>query len=208
MNNYSTAIFLPGIYYFDGSLVASGSTTLRMAKPLGFQRTDGVMFFFKTGSLDISGCSGCTNAGVDNVDVRDLSCDGSPPAARLNMPLTIPGNVLISQCTRDGTYVSLNNDTTDQRGTPGNRGLLVFQDHSNPTGLQFTGSGSLAFSGTLYLHSTGYQDVLSLSGGSNTGTFILGGIVTDNVKLTGSGVVKLALNPAAITPESKVALFF
>src|SRR5258708_7801386 len=164
MNNYSTAIFAPGIYYLNGSLSAGNSITVRMAKPAGYQRTDGVMFYFLTGSLNFSGCSGCSNSSIDNVNTTDLTCDGSSPPAALGMPSTISGNVLVGQCAQNGTYWDSAGDTTDSRGTPGSRGLLVFQDHGNTTNPQFTGSGSLAFSGALYFHSTSYADVLSLNG--------------------------------------------
>lgn len=204
---YITSIFKPGIYYMNGSLNVSGSATIRMAKPAGYQKTDGVMFYFSAGSLNISGGSGSPDpTDIDNVPSSDLTCDGSTPAAALNMPSTIPGNVLIAQCSRDGTYWDDNGDTTDVRGTPGSRGLLVYQAHNNTTQFQFSGSGSLAYSGALYLHSTTYQTTLNISGGASTGTFILGEIIADKVNLSGSGVVKLALNPQATTNESKVAI--
>jgi len=207
MNGYSTAIFAPGIYYMNGSLVASGSNTLRMAKPTGYQQTDGVMFYFLTGSLAISGCSGCSNSGVDNAAATDLTCDGLAPPAALNMQTTLYGNVLWGQCVANGTYWDSGNDTSDTRGAPGNRGLLTFQDHGNTFTPSLTGSGALSFAGALYFHSNDYGDVLSLSGGSSSGTFILGEIIVDQVSLTGSGVIKLALNPAASMDVSKVAIF-
>ena len=206
-NNYSTVIFKPGIYYLNGSLVASGSNTLRIAKPSGYQQTDGVMFYFYTGSLNISGCSGCSSSGVNNVNATDLTCDGSSPPSGLGMASTLYGNVLYGQCTTNGTYWDTGNDTTDSRGTPGTRGLLVFQDHANTTQPTFSGSGALSFSGALYFHSNSYGDVLNLSGGASSGTLILGEIITDQVNLSGSGVIKLALNPAATTNMSKVAIF-
>jgi hypothetical protein len=48
--------------------------------------------------------------------------------------------------------------------------------------------------------------VLSLNGGTSSGTYILGEIVTDQVSLTGSGKIKLALNPVAVTNMAKVAI--
>jgi hypothetical protein len=202
---YITSIFKPGIYYMNGSLNVGGSATVRVAKPSGFQATDGVMFYFLTGSLNISGGSGAPNSNIDPVLSTALTCDGSVPSGSLNMPASINGNVLIAQCARDGTYWN-GSDTTDARGTPGSRGILVYQAHSNTTSMAFSGSGSLAYSGALYLHSTTYQTVLNMSGGTSSGTFILGEIIADQVKLTGSGRVNLALNPQATTNESKVAL--
>lgn len=207
MNGYSTAIFVPGIYYMNGSLIAAGSATVRMAKPAGYQQTDGVMFYFLNGSLSISGCSGCSSSGVDNVAASDLTCDGLGPPAALNMSATLYGNVLWGQCTANGSYWDTGNDTPDKRGAPGSRGLLIFQGHGNTSTPSLTGSGALSFAGALYFHSDSYADVLSLSGGSTSGTFILGEIIADQVRLTGSGVIKLALNPAASMDVSKVAIF-
>ncbi len=206
-NDYSTVIFKPGIYYLNGSLVASGSNTLRMAKPSGYQQTDGVMFYFLAGSLNISGCSGCQSSGVNNVNATDLTCDGSSPPSGLGMSSTLYGNVLYGQCTTKGTYWDTGADTTDSRGAPGSRGLLIFQAHTNTTQPTFAGSGALSFSGALYFHSSSYSDVLNLSGRSSSGTLILGEIVVDEVNLSGSGVIKLALNPVATTSMSKVAIF-
>lgn len=207
LGSSTTAIFKPGVYYMKGSLNAGASATLRMAKPSGYQQTDGVMFYFLSGSLNISGCSGCVNSNVDNVQTTDLTCDGSAPPASLNMPTSISGNVLWAQCATNGTYWDSANDTTDSRGAPGSRGLLVFEDHANATTqTAFTGSGQLSFSGSIYLHSSNYLDVFNLSGGTSSGTYVLGEIVADQVQLTGSGMVKLALNPAATIDESKAAL--
>lgn len=84
----------------------------------------------------------------------------------------------------------------------------MFQDHGNATAPSFAGSGALSFSGVVYFHSSpGYGTILKLNGGSSTGTFILGEIVTDQVSLTGSGAINLALNPAATTSMSKVSIF-
>ena len=206
LSNYATGIFAPGVYYLNGSLTAAGSTILRMAKPAGYQKTDGVMFYFLSGTLNLSGCSGCSTR-LPNVNATDLTCDGSSPPAAIGMPATISGNVLYAQCTKNGTYWDTAGDTTDSRGNPGSRGLLVFQDHSNTSSFIFSGSGQLAFSGAIYLHSSSYSDVFNLSGGTSSGTFVLGEIIADQVNLSGSGKVKLALNPAANTPESKVSIF-
>lgn len=205
-NNYSTVIFKPGIYYLNGSIVSSGNQILRMAKPSGYAQTDGLMFYFLTGSLNFSGCTGCSQSNVDDVLTTMLTCDGSSPDSNLGMGSSIGGNVLWSQCATSGTYWDTGADTADSRGTPGVRGLLVFQDHGNTTQPQFTGSGQLSFSGAMYFHSSTYSDVLSLNGGTSAGTYVLGQIITDQVSLTGSGMIKLALNPSATTNMAKVAI--
>jgi hypothetical protein len=205
-DNYSTAIFLPGIYYLNGSLSVAGTNLLRMAKPSGFQQTDGIMLYFFTGSLNFSGCAGCAKANVDNVNSTDLSCDGSAPPAALGAPATLAGNVLVAQCAGSGTYWDAGGDTADSRGSPGIRGLLIFQDHGNTTAPQMTASGSLTTSGALYFHSTSYQDVLTLSGASTSGSYFLGQIVVDQLNMSGSGLIKLALNPVPATSVLKAAL--
>jgi Putative Flp pilus-assembly TadE/G-like len=209
--NYQTYIFLPGIYYMGGSLTAGHSATLRMATPCAptcsaisstnAQQTDGLMFYFLAGSINISGCSGCSNSDLP-VPATSLTCDGSAPLAALNMPSTLNSNVLIAQCTNDGTYWDSGGDTNDSRGNPGNRGLLVYQDKSDTTQATFGGSGALSFSGALYIPSA----TLNLSGGTSTGTFILGQIVADQVSLTGSGAINMALNPASSTQLLKVGM--
>lgn len=177
-----------------------------MAKPSGYQQTDGLMFYFLTGSLNFSGCTGCSESSVTNANTSDLTCDGSAPIAGLGMSTTIGGNVLWAQCTTNGTYWDSGSDTTDSRGSPGSRGILVYQDHADTTQPAFTGSGQLSFSGALYFHSSTYSDILSLNGGTSSGTYILGEIVTDQVSLTGSGMIKLALNPAPTTNMAKIAI--
>jgi len=214
-DGWHTYTFLPGVYYMGGSLNAGGSSTLRMATPCSptcsaisstnAQQTDGLMFYFLAGSINISGCSGCSNSDLP-VPSTALTCDGSTPLAALNMPSTLSGNVLVGQCAANGTYWEAGGDTTDARGTPGNRGLLFYQDHSDTTEPQFTGSGALTFSGALYFHSSSYSDMLSLNGGTSTGTFVLGQIVADKVSLTGSGAIKMALNPASSTQLLKVGM--
>ncbi|MHB8302657.1 MAG: pilus assembly protein TadG-related protein [Acidobacteriaceae bacterium] len=214
-DGWHTYTFLPGIYYMGNSLNARGSSTLRMATPcipscsplsssVG-QQTDGAMFYFYAGSIDISGCSGCSNSLVP-VQSSALTCDGSAPNPALNMPSTLNGNILIGQCTANGTYWDAGGDTSDSRGSPGSRGLLMYQDHADTTQPVFTGSGALSFTGALYFHSSSYSDVLSLNGGSSSGTFMLGEIVADQINLTGSGKINLALNPTPSVYLLKVGM--
>ena len=206
MNDYSTAILAPGVYYLNGSFVSGGSITVRMATPPGTQASDGVVLYLLSGSVNFSG--GASGNNIDKVPLTSLTCDGSSPPAALGLPSQgLSGNVLIAQCAKNGTYFDGAGDTTDSRGTPGKRGLFVFQDHGNTTQPTFGGSGALAFAGALYFHSSGYADVLNLSGGATTGTYILGEIITDQVNLSGSGAIKLALDPASSIPEATVAVF-
>jgi hypothetical protein len=194
----------------NGSLTTSGSNTVRMAKPSGYQQTDGVMFYFYAGSFNVSGCSGCTGNGggkIDPVATTSLTCDGSSPPAALGMGSTISGNVLWGMCATNGTYFDSGNDTTDSRGNPGSRGLLFFEDHANSTQPTFSGSGALSFAGALYFHNSSCTDQLNISGGASSGTLILGEIIADEVNLSGSGAIHLALSSANTTPISKVGIF-
>jgi hypothetical protein len=207
--NYITVIFAPGLYYLNGSLTSGGSNTLRNATPSGSNATNGATFYFSSGSLNFSG--GTSGNTIDKVPVTSLTCDGSTPSSALGLPSGgLSGNVLLAPCTQNGTYFDSYGDTTDSAGTtgsPGVRGLLVFQGHSDTTQAQYTGSGALAFSGTLYMHSSSYSDVLTLNGGASTGTYILGEIIVDQVNLSGSGAIKLALNPQPTVDVAKVSMF-
>ena len=211
--DYITLIFDPGVYYMGGSLTTSGSNTVRMAKPSGYTQGSGAMFYFYSGSFNVSGCSGCTSNGnskIDAVNTTDLTCDGSSPPASLGMGTTIQGNVLYGMCSANGTYYDSGGDTKDKAGTtasPGIRGLLFFEDHANTTQPTFSGSGALSFAGALYFHNNSFTDKLSISGGASSGTFILGEIIVDEVNLSGSGAIRLALSSAATTPLSKVGIF-
>ncbi len=210
--NYVTVIFAPGLYYLNGSLTSGGSNTVRNAWPGGTGTTpvtNGVMFYFQSGSLNFSG--GLSGNTIDKVPLTSLTCDGSSPSAALGMPSAgLPANVLLAPCTQNGTYFDSYGDTSDAAGTPsspGVRGILAFQGHADTTQAQYTGSGALAFSGALYFHSSSYSDVLTLNGGASTGTFILGEIITDQVNLSGSGAIKLALNPQPTVDVAKVSMF-
>jgi hypothetical protein len=215
--NGNVVIFKPGIYYMGNKLSILGNAEVRPATPCVpscspysttvWQQTDGVMFYFEKGTISIGGSSGTMpSTSVDPLNSTMLTCDGRAPDASLGMPSTLNGNILIGQCTANGTYWDTNGDTTDSRGTPGLRGLLFFQAHSNSSAAGFAGGGSLAFSGALYFHSTGYADTLTMNGSASSSTFAIGQIVTDQLTLTGGGGIKLALNPSSSTALLKVAM--
>jgi hypothetical protein len=118
---------------------------------------------------------------------------------------SITGNVFWAQCTRDATYWDAAGDTPDVEGSPGTRGILMFQDHSYAKNPALSGSGQLAYAGSLYFHSNGYGDVLNISGASGTGNFILGNIVADQISLSGSGTIGMQLNPTPTVYMMKTA---
>ena len=175
--------------------------------PWTWHRTDGVMFYFHGSAKPvISGASGAPAAPrVDKVPVTDLTCDGSTPPAYLHLNSQLDTNIMLAQCTAKGTYFDSAGDSTDTSGNV--RGLLMFMDHANTAAPQLQGSGSLAYTGTLYFHSSNYATIFKIPGGTTNGTLIWGNVITDQMQLTGSGALTMALNPAATTPILKVSLF-
>ncbi len=226
-NGYATVIFLPGVYYLNGPLQPGNSNTLRVAMPcwssysggysasacspvaaannLSYSQGSGVMFYFYSGTFSVSG--GTSGDAIDPVPSQQLTCDGSVPLPSLKMPSTLTNNVLWGQCTHNGTYYDAGGDSADAPGSPGSRGILFFQDHNNTASPVYSGSGSLSFAGSFYFHSSTYGDVLSLSGAGSSGTFIIGDIVADQVDLSGSGAINLALPKTLSVPMLKVAAF-
>ena len=171
-----------------------------------WHRTDGVVFYFHGNAKPIiSGASGAPSyPRVDKVPVTDLTCDGSTPPSYLNLASSLDTNILTAQCTANGSYYDIAGDTTDSAGNI--RGLLMFMDHNDTASPQLQGSGTLAYTGTLYLHSSNYATIFKIPGGTTNGTLIWGNVVTDQMQLTGSGALTMALNPAATTPILKVSL--
>jgi len=174
--------------------------------PWTWHQTDGVMFYFHgTAAPIISGASGApVSPRVDEVPVTDLTCNGSAPPSYLNLPSALNTNIMLAECTTQGSYYDIAGDTTDSLGTI--RGLLMFMDHADTASPQLQGSGTLAYTGTLYFHSTSYATVFQVPGGTANGTLIWGNVVTDQLQLTGSGALNMALNPSTTAPILKVGL--
>ncbi len=173
----------------------------------------GVMFY-------LSGPGGATgygsaffgaNAGkagariVDPFSTAGITCPGgTAPSPQLNLPGSVPGNVLLGQCTSGGSYFPY------QPVGPV-RGMLFFQDrfnnddHGQPS---MQGGGGLLLSGTLYFHNctalpcnpppTDYQAFFQLQGNPGSGTFLLGNITTDELIEAGNGGVAMQLDPNAV----------
>jgi hypothetical protein len=138
----------------------------------------------------------CVGSNVDCFDTNLATCkDGTPPDSRLNLPRYVGGNVLMGQCTDDGTYT-----TAGATGTI--RGMITFQDRAMSDlkkQSSFQGSGSLLLAGTVYAHNRpGYSDFIQMQGTPGSGTFILGEIVTDSLVLSGNASIKMQLNPNAV----------
>ena len=174
--------------------------------PWTWHQTDGVMFYFHGSAKPvISGASGAPAfPRVDKVPVADLTCDGSTPPAYLNLASSLNTNIMLAQCTSKGSYYDTAGDTTDSSGSI--RGLLMFMDHADTASPQLQGSGTLAYTGTLYFHSSSYATIFQIPGGTTSGTMIWGSVVTDQMQLTGSGALTMGLNGAPTTPVLKVSL--
>jgi len=213
-------IFKPGLYYFNGSLNIGGSDEVRPATPCvpscspystaASQQTDGVIFYFASGQLSVSGGSGALSSSrVDAINATALTCDGSSPPAALGVPATLNGNALVAQCAAGGTYWDAAGDTSDSRGNPGSRGILVFQGHNNPAiSATFSGSGTLAYAGSMYYHSTtGSMSSFSINGGAGTTSYVMGNIVADKINLSGSGKINMQLNATPSVGMLKAGLF-
>jgi len=174
--------------------------------PWTWHQTDGVMFYFHGSAKPvISGASGApASPRVDKVPVTDLTCNGSTPPSYLNLASSLDTNIMLAECTTKGSYFDTAGDTTDSAGNV--RGLLMFMDHADTASPQLQGSGTLAYTGTLYFHSSGYGTIFKIPGGTISGTLIWGNVVTDQMQLTGSGALTMALNPSPTTPILKVSL--
>jgi len=213
----NTAIFDPGLYYTGAEgLQLGGGTTVRQSTATG-DGSKGTTFFFSsaagsgqnhgtinvqsstggiagcpTGTLTVSSCvasykpdgSNQTVAGVTIGSVA-MQCPGGATIPS-QVPTTVDGNILLGPCS--GTYGSTG-------GT--DRGFLFFQKRSTAVSAKWSGSGSFLLSGFMYFHNTDYGSTLEMAGSTAGGSFTLGNIVTDQIKITGGAGIKMILNPAA-----------
>jgi hypothetical protein len=197
-----TAIFKAGIYYMDGDFNASANSTIRNAYVYaGTPQLDGVMFYFNTGSVKISGNSGQVVG--TSIPSAALKCNSSSPGSA-SIPANLNGNILWSQCVSNGTYYGAG--SSDTLSSSGSRGLLIFNAHSNSSTPTTTGNGQLLFSGVFYFHSTANDATWNISGNGGSNTYLVGQFVTDKLTMSGNGSILLSLNPALTTNVLKVAI--
>ena len=214
---YVTAIFEPGIYYLDGDLTVSNGSTVRMAIPTGHAATDGVLFYFNTGKPNIT-AGDPTHDSVSTMSSTYLTCNGNAPPAfgSVSIPANLTGNVLVAQCTTDGTWTNDNSGKGSTNGTI--RGLLFF---INPN--QTTVSASLAgsantvsvYAGSEYIHtysstclttSTCYQGYLTITGAVADGLITWGDIIADTLTINGAYETQMLMIGSGTTPTSKIAM--
>jgi len=210
-----TAIFDPGVYYINNGLKLDSNSMVRPGTGPG---SFGGTFFYLTGNtVNCSGQIGlvCVKSdsgskSIDPFNTSTVQCPGgSPPDARLNLPATLAGNVLLAPCT--GTY-----------GDPtGNyRGILFFQDRASGGGGGWGGGGGFLLAGSMYFHhcnATGtgvscglnptyYNSIFTLQGNSGSASYVLGNIITDNLAMGGTPTINMALNPNATYNTLKATL--
>jgi len=210
-----TAIFDPGVYYLNGGLALQANSLVRPSNQLG-DGSDGTMFYVTgTPAATCSGQNGLvcvgSNAGSPTVCSATtttkcvypfasslVQCPGGASVdPRLNLPPTLPGNVLLAPCT--GTY----GDPLGQY-----RGLLFFQDRASGQGGGWGGGGGFLLAGSMYFHQlTNTSSLFTLQGNSGSASYILGEIVTDNLAMGGTPTINMALNPSATYSILKASLF-
>jgi hypothetical protein len=197
-------IFKPGIYYLNGNLTVGSSTTVRNAWVGTQPSTQGVMFYFLSGGPLFSGGSGAASSSITSVPSYYMNCAGTTTAS--GMPASLTGNVLVSQCAAGGTYVG--SPSSDSYSASGIRGLLFFSAHSNTfTGTLIGAGASLNYSGSLYFHNSSYADNIELDGAGNSTTYAIGNIVVDQLKLSGSGTIKMGLTGSSASGTPEVGFF-
>jgi hypothetical protein len=198
----SAAVFMPGIYWMDGNLTANANSTLRNAYVYsGTPDTNGVMFYFNTGSMQVSGNSGA--AAGSSIASAALKCSSTAANPAGSIPANLTGNVLWAPCVSDGTYIGSGSAT---QSSSGSRGLLIFNAHTNSATPSLAGNGKLAFSGALYFHSTTYAANWLVSGNGGSNTFLVGYVVTDKLGTTGNGVIEMSLEPTPTRSVLKAAI--
>jgi hypothetical protein len=205
----ATAIFDPGVYYVTGGLSFLANSNVRVSTATG-DGSGGVMFYFSGNSDPVtvwanSGkgttvpyhLDGSTDNGVAS---RALQCPGGA-ANPSGLPGTVDGNVLLGPCT--GPYA-------DPSGKF--RGFVFFQDRSVALNAGWGGGGTSLLSGLMYFHqcassdankqsglhcsvSTGYGTTTTLQGGSGTGAYTMGALVSDQVSLGGNSQLFMYLSP-------------
>jgi hypothetical protein len=212
----NTAIFDPGVYYVNNGIQLMTQSMVRPGTDVG-DGSGGTVFYLTGAPNTCSGQSGfvCVGAmsgsrSIDLFNTSTVTCPGgTPPDARLNLPATLAGNVLLAPCT--GTY-------GDPTGLY--RGILFFQDRATSGGGGWGGGGGFLLAGSMYFHhcnATGtgvscganptyYNSIFTLQGNSGSASYVLGNIITDNLAMGGSPTINMALNPNATYNTLKATL--
>jgi Putative Flp pilus-assembly TadE/G-like len=212
----NTAIFDPGVYYVNNGIQLMTHAMVRPGTGVG-DGSGGTVFYLTGAANTCSGQSGLicvgSNSGSESIDAFNTAAvqcpGGSAPDPQLNLPATLPGNVLLAPCT--GTY-------GDPLGKY--RGILFFQDRASGGGGGWGGGGGFLLAGSMYFHHcnaagtgvscganpTYYDSVFTLQGNSGSASYVLGDIITDNLSMGGTPTINMALNPTAAYSTLKATL--
>lgn len=223
------AIFDPGLYYVTGGLQLDSGSTVRPGTGDGDGSGGTTFYFVGTGTVSVNANSG-KKTGIDVFTTRSgsgayvngIGCTGASTIPS-NVPASIPlnngtdgANILLGPCTG---YYGDPLGASDPLGVQ--RGFLFFQDRSGQSvDPSWGGGGQFLLAGTMYFHScnasgtgtgcgappTYYNDILSLSGNSGSGTYVLGSIVADNLTLGGTSGITMDLNPNKSYSTMKVSI--
>ncbi len=210
------------------ALAVDSNGVVRTATSTG-DGSGGVTFYFSGSGGSYGSAFFGSNAGktggrtVDPYNTADpthgVKCPGGPaPDPNLNLPTSVPGDVLLAPCTQDGTYFA---SPTNASTTGPVRGLLMFDDRANGSNFgqpSMQGGGGLLLAGTLYFHNcpnstttgcvpnTDYKAFFQLQGTPGSGTFLLGNITTDELIFGGNGSVAMQLDSARVFTILKATL--
>ena len=149
-----------------------------------------------------------------------------------NLPASLSGSVLLGPCQAPtvSTLCAPNCGINygDPQGTADpigeQRGFLFFQNRAKnaSTNPQWQGGGQFLLSGTMYFHqcktsgsdsgtgcstASAYNDSVLLGGNSGSGTYVLGQIVADQIRLGGTSGLTMDLNPSTVFSILKASIF-
>jgi hypothetical protein len=216
----SDAVFDPGLYYVStkGLTLDSNSNVCpgTGVSPYQGDGSQGAVFYFANGDstsvVANSGSDQCTNSSGTSLTAGDIVCStGEGLPSNLTTTTVLAGNVLLAPCSG---YYGDPLGTSDPSGEQ--RGFLFFQYRGamiTGGGAQWGGGGSFSLAGTMYFHycdnstvpasgefcdsTNGYMDLLTLSGSSGAGTYILGDIETDQLEMNGTPAITMDLSSTA-----------
>jgi hypothetical protein len=190
--------------------------------------TGGTIFYFNTGTLAIDsnsghpGANGCsavistaTGSGTGQLQFG-VKCTAASEVPA-NLPTSISGNLLMGPCTGPyGDPLGTDDPIGEQHGVVffGNRSQAAAQP-------AYGGGGTAALLGSLYFHfcnspdgaglgsncpTSAFTDNLTLQGTTGSTSYIIGNLVSDQLRLQGTPQIFMDLNPNALYYVVKASL--
>jgi len=223
------AVFDPGLYYVSGGLTLDTGSQVCPGTYAGDGSYGATFYLADNHSISVNSNSGsgtttpCTNSSGTALTASDIKCTATSTLPG-NLPGTtvLNGNILLAPCSGYyGDPLGTGDPTGEQRG------ILFFQNRSQSLASkdqpQWGGGGAFTLGGAMYFHycdsssgvsgdgescnsTSGFTDQLSLQGGSCSGTYILGDIVTDQLALGGNPCINMDLSPSATYYTLKASL--